>query len=672
MKRALRPQHRNTAKGEARIALFPFLAVLICTMGALVPLLMAITYISKQQARQAVAEKAAEQSADAQTRLEDARWRIEQLQLTRAANEAKLAETRRLLGHLEDHERRLREQIENYKSMLNELERSEQNGGLRSDQIETELQRLRAELDVAARQLDEARREAAARKPTYSVVPYEGPNQTRRRPIYIECRADSIVLQPEGIELVGEDFDGPLGPGNPLAATLRAANEYIQSRPGYDYEAGEPYPMLLVRPEGISAYYVARAAMTSWGADFGYELIGEDWNLAFQQPDPRLAETLRQVVASARVKQARLAAAAPTHRGESSKVVYRASPTGGFVRERVASSDAGTGGYRPTSSRGRRGNGLGDDNNRGGREYANAAGESYGRGSGDAASSAGLAGASGAAYPSNRYADAVAGNEKSLSGNGDAYPTQRSSNVAASGGHGGQPSQADDGGYMTSATADRYAGAKQAGNGKATELPDGYVAGRPPREEDAKTDSPDAVGGQPMLPGLWRPTQDGPSGACNGGPPGGISPGNNPNSGSPSGGAPPGGDSPGCAPSGGASSISIDLTARRGKDWGLRDASRDAIGLRRPISIECHADRLVFIAERGTADARVVSLGPRLETSIDALISAVWERIEAWGIAGQDMYWRPVLKVYVVPGGEERFERLVSLLDGSGIIVERK
>ncbi len=48
------------------------------------------------------------------------------------------------------------------------------------------------------------------KEPAYSVVPYLGTNGTRRRPIFIECLADRIVLQPEGIELAAEDFEEPL------------------------------------------------------------------------------------------------------------------------------------------------------------------------------------------------------------------------------------------------------------------------------------------------------------------------------------------------------------------------------------------------------------------------------------------------------------------------------
>ena len=219
-------------------------------------------------------------------------------------------------------------------------------------QSQAELQQLRAQIGAAQQQLGEARKAAAGRNRSYAVVPYEGPNQTRRRPIYLECRADAVVLQPEGIDLTEADFEGPLGPGNPLAAALRAAREYLLAQRDFDPQAGEPYPMLLVRPEGIAAYYAARAAMKSWGCDFGYELVGDDWKLAYPPPDPRLAEVVRQAIASARVTQARLIAAAPRQYATRPKAVYRASPSGGFVREDGGSDDDDDDGYRPATPAG--------------------------------------------------------------------------------------------------------------------------------------------------------------------------------------------------------------------------------------------------------------------------------------------------------------------------------
>ena len=104
----------------------------------------------------------------------------------------------------------------------------------------------------------------------------------------------SIVIQPEGVEFTVADFEGP----RDRAIRWRlpcAAREYMLSQSSFDPKAGEPYPLLLVRPQGIAAYYAARAAMKSWGGDFGYELIDDNWKLSFQPPDARLAESLKQV-----------------------------------------------------------------------------------------------------------------------------------------------------------------------------------------------------------------------------------------------------------------------------------------------------------------------------------------------------------------------------------------
>ncbi len=114
------------------------------------------------------------------------------------------------------------------------------------------------------------------------------------------------------------------------------------------------------------------------------------------------------------------------------------------------------------------------------------------------------------------------------------------------------------------------------------------------------------------------------------------------------------------------------LAAKRGEDWGLRNAGRGSVGVTRPIHIECYGDRLVVISERGSATNRVIPLGPRTAASIDPLISAIWEQMEVWGMAGRGMYWRPSLQVDVAPDAERRFRELSVLLEGSGLTVERK
>jgi hypothetical protein len=65
-------------------------------------------------------------------------------------------------------------------------------------------------------------------------------------------------------------------------------------------------------------------------------------------------------------------------------------------------------------------------------------------------------------------------------------------------------------------------------------------------------------------------------------------------------------------------------------------------------------------------------MGPRTSRAVDPLVSAVWEQMESWGIAGRGTFWRPVLQVYVAPGADRRFTDLSNLLDGSGLTLERK
>ncbi len=339
MRAIWRTQRRSPKQAGPGISLFPFLAVLICTMGALVPLLLAITRTARMQAEAAALAKLSEQGSEIRTQREDVQWRTEQLKKSRTRAEAQLADERLELGHLEDHSRRLRDQLGQYKTTMGDLENVDHAGQGRLAQSQAELEQLRTQIGAAQQQLTQRHQAAAGRSRSYAVVPYEGPNQTRRRPIYLECREDAVVLQPEKIELVESDFEGPLGPGNPLAVALRATREYMLAQRDFDPQAGEPYPLLLVRPEGINAYYDARAAMKSWGFDFGYELLDDGWKLAYPPPDPRLAEVVRQAVASARVEQARLAAAAPREYGSRRKATYHASPHGGFVREGDASDD---------------------------------------------------------------------------------------------------------------------------------------------------------------------------------------------------------------------------------------------------------------------------------------------------------------------------------------------
>ncbi len=524
MKATQRTSRRHRSQTGPGISLFPFLAVLICTMGALVPLLLAITRTARLQAEAAELAKATEQGTELKTQQEDVRWRIEMLKKSRDQKQTQLADARLELGHIEDHSRRLRSQLAQYQRTITDVQTAKNLDQERLRESQTELEQVKRQIVTAQQQVADASKAAAGNNRCYAVIPYEGPNQTHRRPIYLECRADAVILQPEGIELTESDFEGPQGPGNPLAATLRAAREYMLANRQFDPQGGDPYPMLLVRPEGISAYYAARAAMKSWGFDFGYELVDDDWKLAFPPPDPKLAAVARQVVASARVSQARLAAAAPRQYGGGTITTYRAANGGGFIRETVPAKDedrgyasatpagpvgaaAGSGGGTPAAGTavGLRSGYPGD-----GRAMTGAGGaESPFDGGGPAASGVGgsdspyvgsgpvLSGAGGGSSPYGATGDRPetgmpGGNSVASAMPPCPYPGGSASTGSSVSNPNGQSETVT---QSTSGTKSRggqlrasgtysgsEAGSNSLANGEGAERPDGYVVGQPARE----------------------------------------------------------------------------------------------------------------------------------------------------------------------------------------------
>ena len=316
-------KNRTSTKAKRRrdtiiVSLFPFLAVLICTMGVLILLLVIFTHQARLQAAEEARRKAAEEDvAVAQTR-DDVQWRIEQLKKSREETKKQLADVRLKLGLIEDHSRQLHEKLEQLEATKLQMQQMQADGRKRQ-QIEAELAeteaniaRVQADITEAERQIE---RQSQAHRP---VIPCEGPNGTTRIPICVECRSDTVVIQPEGIVLTEADFDGPMGPGNPLAAALRAARENMLASMGKKVSAAElsriePYPLLLVRPDGTMSYNCVRHAMRSWGPDFGYELIDDDWKIDYGEPNPERALAMQEALDAARLQQIRLAAAAPRY-----------------------------------------------------------------------------------------------------------------------------------------------------------------------------------------------------------------------------------------------------------------------------------------------------------------------------------------------------------------------
>jgi len=699
MKIAALTHRRSRSRKSPTVSLFPFLAVLICTMGALVPLLLAIARQARLQAVHEATAKAAHYQVDAQTERELAEWRIEELKNSRKQAEEQLSRSRLALGHVENHARRLHEQSAQLRTTLEGLQTSGKQSSRQRAELEGELDQVQTQLSQAEQQLAATQQDATRRPRSYAVIPYEGPHGTYRQPIYIECRSDAIVIQPEGVCLTVSDFDGPLEACNPLDRALRAARELLLAQKKIQGNGSdEPYPLLLVRPDGIPAYYVAREAMKSWRSEIGYELVGKDWDLEFPKADPEVGRVMRGAIAEAREERRRRALLVAMVSDNRSRGAYAGLPggmvgigrmggQGGAGTAGIAGATGTLGGSPGGAPGGAPGTGMmpalpggtsasGSSNLSAGGGMGSAGGSSSASflPAGDAGSAgfAGLTAGGGGATSSGRstggngqpgtasQADRLGSDGKLANAAfGDVKPARRGSQVvyrAAPGG--GLIREVEPADSSTSSSEYRKAGNSSGVRGgtsaakKGTEEPPGPFD-RPapaPAGEPSDGHGPDgqAVARRAMLrPGEWIPEEP----------------------------KPPKRDEEKDQRDGKFHDREMKakpLADSRGENWGLPNAARGSVGITRPIRVRCSSNRLEIVPDSENVASQAVALGARTEDAIDDFVSAVWEHMKTWGIAGRGMYWRPSLRIEVTPDAEFRYAELKTLLDNSGLIVERK
>ena len=133
------------------------------------------------------------------------------------------------------------------------------------------------------------------------MIPYDGRSGTTRRPIYIECTKNGIRFAGEDVMLGPHELEHFTSRYNPLLAGVRALTAYWTHR-NITRPAGvatqHPYVLLIVRPDGAIAYYLARKYLQHWGKPFGYELVKEDFPLHLPRADPEAKRAINRAVAS--------------------------------------------------------------------------------------------------------------------------------------------------------------------------------------------------------------------------------------------------------------------------------------------------------------------------------------------------------------------------------------
>jgi Skp family chaperone for outer membrane proteins len=686
-------------RDEVAPTLFPFLAVLLCTMGALVLILMLIVSGAQATAREVAEAVDAEQISQEMVALSD------EMQKVRAEQQKEIDRQQGELAHIENHIDRLQKEIEALITKYEMLDaEKDQNAVAQKNEWEKKKEELLEQIADAQEELKEKEEEAKNKKPAYSIIPYQGPNGTSRRPIYLECVADGLLVQPGGFKLTLRDLRPPYGPGNPLDAVLRAIRAHLESIQATGGVA--PYPLLIVRPDGIRTYALARGAMTSWDDQFGYELVDNDMDLKFPPFEKPLNAELERVVVQARERQVALIAAMPNRmRG------MMGDELGDEEGDSYGPIGGGEGGLAGNGSSDEYGNGgFGNEGYGSGGIGREGSGDVGFDGTGNATGSTGLAGAafgqprvsgqanSGGLGSSLAASDSATGTKPgSLTGNGSETDSQlklgnsgelamgtsndavlgNGSNPAAGSGYSGdgmaQTEAGKPAGERNPNTGIDGQGSPDSSNSTAlnsTAIANGQAAGSS-QVTGQRAQAGKASSTPPPEGSVWREMQGGGDSAM--GPAGGeAGPGFTLSSSKAANAQQPPSDDKTNKPAKPSESgpSGNGVVVSHGSDWTRQNIRGTAV--ERTIRIRCQEDRWVIQPEPGQQGTKTIFLRKGLPQARTDLAKALQGRVDGWGMALAGGYWKPKIVVDVDPNAENRYEQLQRVLQGSGMDISKE
>ncbi len=620
---------------------FPFLAVLLCVIGALVLLLVINVTNSRASARNQVQSELTEAIEEAKERSDYLVSISEELQARRQQVGKQIELRRSELARAEDHIERLEKDLLEAQARLEKLEDMQESSELKANDP-ARIQELKDQIEAQKLRLAEAIAERKDQTPAFSIIPYEGANRTTRRPVYLECTAQGVVIQPEGVLVSIEDLGPPHGPGNPLDAALRVLRNAYQSRDAIYGITIPPYPLLLVRPEGIASYALARSAMSGWDDQFGYELIDAQMELAFPDGIPELKTDLVRALGVAKDRQRALVAALPAK--------YSRNPFATKTEETWDSIDADLARGANRSESIARGSQVGKDS---GIEQdrrwemieqlpASSLGRSDSNGSSSGLMPAGKelgSGGSGVgstveAETSTAQADGSPGDRSGSEGTG-------SEGTGSEGTQGGG-SQVEGSMSPTSggarSSSNRFSASSSGSSGGAASLeqsPEDEQMQRAMQEQAIKQQAGES------LPGSRASSASSASA----------------------------GESK--KKTSGADSDLKPISLTAGKDWATSRMDNRSTPVSRPIRIIVLQDRWLMCSEGQDwkYDAEIsLEQGPQAASA--ELQESIRDRVESWGLSLPGGYWVPSLSVQAAADAEQSLLRMQRLLEGSGVIIK--
>ncbi len=638
-------------KDELAPALFPFLAVMVCTIGALVFILT----IAVTQASQAAQKEVEEARVELQAQNDYVELATVELHAQREELQSKINRAKNNLTHLEDHIQRLRDELFQAQSQLEKTLSNDKAYTKSTEEKAIQIEQLQAQVASLEQQLTEEVEKQKTARPAFSIIPYAGRNGTARRPIYLECTSKGVVIQPEGILLSLEDLKPPHSPGNPLDAALRSIRLRLQEVDGSSY-ASTPYPLLLVRPDGIAAYALARSAMTGWEDQQGYELIDQDMPLAFPPSIPGLGDELNRVITDARKRQKMILASLP--RNVVQDLDWSTSPTDlaiehgdstdgvngtllGDNAQFIAASgsdtwsNGGSGGLSqlndgemwpaldskvPVPSFAQEGSSRSDtpfEATSEAQQVELKGSESFGSPSlGDSESN----------MEARNSIEGASAADGMASSNGPMNPNSINAGTAPQGSSSAPPN----------ASASQQQLQAGANTGLANQAPvTGASMYEPPRQVIAEEARKDSVGDSSSSPQPTAIVKPGTSSASK------------------------------------QQRKRSSIASEFGEDWAVQRSRMSDTPIHRTISIRVTADRWLLVDDQTKSLMRAeVKLADGPKNARQQLRSAIEDEVKDWGVAVSRGYWVPVIKIYSDPQTEWATQQLLYMLEGSGAKIE--
>jgi hypothetical protein len=669
-------------------SLFPFLAVLVCTLGTLILLLALVAQNATETVEQKPPAKATNESVanapepsprltsdTVEALLREEQFRVGQLVAFRDQQTEDLERRRDELTHLEDHMNRLRKEL---RAISEEVDRA--TGVSPNSKIDdSELAELRRQIKEQEEIVGQLRAEAADQSPRVVIVPHKGPNGTDRRPIYLECNRDGITIWPEGSRLTMTELENAAYSANPLDAALRAIRLHAMRNYG---DPVSPYPMLLVRPDGIEAYSAARRAMRDWDDQFGYELVPAAVKLGYGKLDPELKRNVDVAIRTAVSQQTSQRAIAARFGGGGNSNFGVTAPAGrrgsrlpvlsaaqldqqgrssGYGSLRESRATAGSSNRTNPYARATIGSGLNNGPYSSGGPYGNTATP------GDEV-----------AASARNWAEQMKRAGQEMRQNGNSSTTPYGSGTI-------QSNSASLSGAATEANSLTNRGETTTGSGTSVSSESNQFQSPSPNQNRNLTNlsatNNQIANNESAMPRGSRDssnqTNTGSGGSANRPPPNastggqsGTMPTTMSQSASMSSKQRPSG-APSQAPPMNSRERTKELVKRQGRDWALPPhlAGMQGGEVVRSLRAECYPDRLI-LPSSNTGPLEIFGLATEdIDSATLRLATSLRDRIDRWGPALPGARWKPRLEVLVHPGGEVRFNQLRTLMTDSGIDV---